>query len=156
MKTRAFSLVVVFGGVAVGLVGCTFPSNSTIYDRRTAGRSMTVETGDVVAVREVQISGRTSIIGVGGGGLVGGAAASGGSGVGGAVAQAAGAVGGAILGEAVEEVATRKSAQEITIKMSNGDTIAVVQEIAKEGKISVGEHVQVLQGGGGTTVRRLR
>ncbi len=156
MKIRVLPRVVLFGGLAAAFAGCTFPSSSTIYDRRTAGRSMTVETGDVLAVREVQISGRTTIIGVGGGGLVGGAAASGGSGVGGAVAQAAGAVGGAIVGEAVEEVATRKSAQEITIKMSNGDTVAVVQETAMEGKIAVGERVQVLQGGGGTVVRRLR
>lgn len=115
---------------------------------------MSVDTGDVVAVREVQISGRNTIVGVGGGALMGGAAASGGSGVGGAVVQAAGAVGGAIVGEAVEEAATRRTAQEITIKMRNGDTIAVVQEISKEGRFSVGEHVQVLQGGGSTTVRR--
>jgi outer membrane lipoprotein SlyB len=116
---------------------------------------MSVDTGDVVSVRDVQISGRSTIIGVGGGGLVGGAAASGGSGVGGAVVQAAGAVTGAIAGEAVEEVATRRWAQEIMVKLANGDTIAVVQEIKKEGRINVGEHVQVLHGGAGTTVRRL-
>ncbi len=116
---------------------------------------MSVETGDIVSIREVQVSGRTTVIGVGGGAVVGGAAASGGSGVGGAVAQAAGVVGGAILGEAVEEAATRKTAQEITIKMSNGSTMAVVQETAKDGGFRVGEHVQVLEGGAGTTVRRL-
>ncbi|MES2696211.1 MAG: hypothetical protein V4773_22255 [Verrucomicrobiota bacterium] len=147
--------IFVLSGLLVALVGCTFPSSSTVYDRRSAGRSMSVDTGDIVSVRDVQVSGRTTIIGVGGGAIVGGAAASGGSGVGGAVVQAAGAVGGAIAGEAVEEVATRRTAQEVTIKMSNGDTIAVVQEIKKEGRFTVGEHVQVLQGGGGTTVRRL-
>src|SRR5215211_9398976 len=121
---------------ALGLVsliivsGCTFPSSSSIYDRSSAGRSMNVETGSVVGVRNVQISGRNTVVGVGGGALMGSAAASGGSGVGGAVVQAAGAVGGAVLGESVEEVATRKSAQEIMVKMSNGDTIAVVQPIA--------------------------
>jgi outer membrane lipoprotein SlyB len=155
MKTSQLRIVVLLGGLTVALAGCTFPSRTSIYDRNSAGRSMTVDTGDVISVREVQVSGRTTIIGVGGGGLVGGAAASGGSGVGGAVVQAAGAVGGAIMGEAVEEVATRRTAQEVTIKLSNGDTIAVVQEISKEGRFSVGEHVQVLQGGGGTTVRRL-
>src|SRR5688500_14433782 len=118
MKTQ-FPLVVLLGGLAIASVGCTFPSKSSVYDRRSAGRSMSVDTGDIIAVREVQISGRTTIIGVGGGAIVGGAAASGGSGVGGAVVQAAGAVGGAVLGEAVEEVATRKTAQEITIKLGN-------------------------------------
>ena len=63
--------------------------------------------------------------------------------------------GGAILGESVEEVATRRWAQEITIKLTNGDTIAVVQEFKKEGRINVGERVQVLKGGGGATVRRM-
>ena len=116
---------------------------------------MSVDAGDVVSVREVQVSGRTTIIGVGGGALVGGAAASGGSGVGGAVVSAAGAVTGAVLGEAVEEAATRRRAQEITVKLTNGDTVAVVQEVGRDGTFAVGEHVQILQGGAGTTVRRL-
>jgi len=60
-----------------------------------------------------------------------------------------------VLGEAVEEAATRKRAQEITVKLSNGDTVAVVQEVGKDGVFAVGEHVQLLQGGAGTTVRRL-
>ena len=81
-------------------------------------------------------------------------AASGGSGVGGAVVQAASTVVGAVAGEAVEEVATRKTAQEITVKLSNGDTVAIVQELRTEGRFTVGEHVQVLQGGAGSSVRR--
>ena len=116
---------------------------------------MNVETGDIVAVRDVEISGRTTIIGVGGGGLIGGAAASGigSGGVGTAVASAVGAVGGAIVGEATEEVATRKQAQELTIKLGTGGTVAVVQKIGVDGAFAVGEHVQVLQGGD-TIVRR--
>lgn len=147
--------VLVFSGLLVALVGCTFPSSGTVYDRRNAGRTMSVDTGDVVSVRDVQISGRRTVIGVGGGGLMGGAAASGGSGVGGAVAQAGGVVVGAIAGEAVEEAATRRTAQEVTIKMANGQTIAVVQEIGTDGRINTGERVQVLEGGGGTVLRRL-
>lgn len=142
-------------GALVLTAGCTFPSRGTVYDRNSAGRSMSVDTGEVVGTRDVQISGRNTIVGVGGGAIMGGAAASGGSGVGGAVVQAAGTIGGAIVGEAVEEVATRRWAQEITIKLSNGDTIAVVQEFKKEGRINVGERVQVLNGGGGATVRRM-
>lgn len=137
------------------LIGCKFPSSGTVYDRGHVGRSMSVDAGDIVAVRDVQVSGRTTIVGVGGGAIVGGAAASGGSGVGGAVVAAAGTVTGAVLGEAVEEAATRKRAQEITVKLSNGDTVAVVQEVGKDGVFAVGEHVQLLQGGAGTTVRRL-
>lgn len=154
MKPTSHLLVLAL--FALGLhSGCKFPASGTVYDRGQVGRSMSVEAGDVISVRDVQVSGRTTIIGVGGGGLIGGAAASGGSGVGGAVASAAGAVTGAVLGEAVEEAATRKRAQEITVKLTNGDTVAVVQEIGKDGSFRVGEHVQLLQGGAGTTVRRL-
>ena len=153
MNTKFSLLAVALGAVAV-TNGCTFPSSSSVYDRRSAGRTMSVETGSVTEVREAQVSGRRTIIGVGGGGLIGSAAASGGSGVGGAVAQAAGAVGGAIIGEAAEERITRANAQEITIKMKNGDTVVVVQELSKEGRFNVGDHVQVLQGGGEATVRR--
>lgn len=155
MNTRPFTLSAIMIGSLALVAGCQFPSKGTVYDRSRVGRSMKVEAGDIVSVREVQVSGRTTIIGVGGGAVVGGAAASGGHGVGGAVASAAGAVGGAVLGEAVEEVATRKTAQEITIKLSNGDTVAVVQEVGKDGVFAAGEHVQVLQGGGGASVRRL-
>lgn len=148
-------LFFVFTGLLVVAAGCRFPGGGSVYDRSRVGRSMTVETGDIVSIREVKVEGRTTVVGVGGGGLVGGAAASGGSGVGGAVVQAAGVVGGAILGEAVEEAATRKTAQELMIKMSTGNTVAVVQEVGKDGPFAVGEHVQVLEAGSGTTVRRL-
>jgi outer membrane lipoprotein SlyB len=148
------SLAVVALGATVVCAGCTFPSKSTVYDRRSAGRSMTVDTGSVTDARDVTVSGRRTIVGTGGGAIVGGAAASGGSGVGGAVASAAGAVTGAIIGEATEEAVTREGAQELTIKMKNGDTIVVVQELKKEGRFSVGDSVQVLSGGGGTMVRR--
>lgn len=154
MKSKSPLFSILAGAVAI-CAGCTFPSSTSIYDRRSAGSSMTVETGDVISVREVQVSGRSTVIGVGGGGLVGAAAASGGSGVGGAVVQAAGAVGGAILGESVEEAVTRKNALEITIKMKNGDIIAVVQEVRHEGRFNAGQRVQVMHGGGGTQVRRL-
>ena len=137
-----------FGG------GCTFPNSGTVYDRNRVGRTMNIEIGDVVAVNDATVSGQTTVIGVGGGGLVGRAAASGGSGVGGAVVAAGGAVVGAIAGGAVEEKVTRKTAQEITIKLKNGDTIVIVQE-PTDYRFAVGDHVQVLSGAGGSSVRRL-
>jgi outer membrane lipoprotein SlyB len=82
---------------------------------------------------------------------LGGAAASGGSGVGGAVAQAGGAVVGAIAGQAVEESVTRKHAQEITIRLDDGRTVVVTQEVAT-GIYQDGDRVRVLDGGGGARV----
>lgn len=154
MKSKS-PLLAILAGAAAFSAGCTFPSSTSIYDRHAAGRSMSVDTGNVVAVRDVQVAGRQTIVGTGGGALIGSAAASGGSGVGGAVVQAAGAVGGAILGEASEEALTRQNAQEVTIKMKNGETIVVVQEVRHEGRFRTGQQVQVLNGGGGTSVRRL-
>lgn len=134
--------------------GCTFPSRGTLVDRSRVGRSMNVETGDIIAVRDTVVSGQAGVIGTTGGGLVGHAAGSGvGHGTGSALAGAGGAVVGAIVGSAVEEAATRRAAQEIQVKLSNGEIVAVVQE-SKEGIFSVGEHVQVLSGGAGMVVRR--
>lgn len=117
---------------------------------------MSIDTGDIVSIREVTVSGQQGAIGVTGGGLVGHAAGStAGSGTGARLAGAGGAVVGAIVGSAVEEAATRKRAQEITIKLRSGETVAIVQETSTDGPFIVGEHVQVLQGGAGSTVRRL-
>jgi outer membrane lipoprotein SlyB len=82
-----------------------------------------------------------------GGGVLGGAAASGGRGVGGAVVQAAGSVAGAVVGQAVEESATRKRAQEITIRLDDGSTVVVTQE-SSTGLFQDGDRVRVLNGGG--------
>jgi outer membrane lipoprotein SlyB len=142
--------------VALGFsVGCTFPSRGTVYDRSHVGRTMHIDVGDIVAVRDVTISGRETAIGVTGGGLVGHASAGTiGKGAGSTIAAAGGAVVGAVVGSAVEEVATRRTAQEIVVKLKNGETIAVVQE-SKDGPFIVGEHVQVLSGGAGSTIRRM-
>ncbi len=153
MKTKLNPTLL--AGALVWIVsGCTFPSHGTMVDRAHVGRSMNIETGDIVAVRDMVISGQSGPIGLTGGGLVGHAAGSSvGQGTGSSLAGAGGAVVGAIVGSAVEEAATRRPAQEIQVKLSSGETVAVVQE-AKDGAFVVGEHVQVLSGGAGMIVRR--
>ena len=117
---------------------------------------MQIDTGDIIAVRDVTISGDSGPIGMTGGGLVGHAAASTiGRGAGSAIAGAVGAVGGAVVGTATEEAATRKAAQEVTLKLSDGSTVMVVEATPKEGAYTVGEHVQVLSSGAGSRLRRL-
>lgn len=156
MNSKLPFLAIALGAVAV-TAGCTFPSKGTVYDRYRVGRTMHLDTGDVVAVRDVTISGQQGPIGISGGGLVGHAAGRQAAGIGASgagLAGAGGAVVGAIAGSAVEEVVTRRTAQEVTIKLKSGDTIAIVQE-PKEGPFVVGEHVQVLQGAGGSSIRRL-
>lgn len=144
-------VAVIAGALAVALVGCTFPSSRRTVSRGTLG-SMSVEhTGIVTNVRQVNVEGQRTNLGLIGGAALGGAAASGGSGVGGAVAQAGGAVVGAIAGQAVEESVTRKQAQEITIRLDDGRTVVVTQEVAT-GIYQDGDRVRVLDGGGGARV----
>src|SRR5262245_22014766 len=116
MKSK-LPLLVLASGLTVVLAGCTFPSSTRRIPRNQANVVQRVETGIVTNVREVQIEGQRTNLGTFGGGVLGGAAASGGRGVGGAIGQAAGAVTGAVVGEAVEEAATRKRAQEITVRL---------------------------------------
>jgi outer membrane lipoprotein SlyB len=134
--------------VTAFLSGCTFPSSRRTVPASQANVMQNVDLGTVTAVREVNIEGRRTNLGTFGGAIVGGAAASGGRGVSGALVQAGASVAGAVAGEAVEEAATRKYAQEITIRMDDGRSVVVVQE-ASTGLFRDGDRVRVLNGGGG-------
>jgi outer membrane lipoprotein SlyB len=144
-------LVVLLGGISVAVVGCTFPSSRRTVPIGQANVLQRAELGTVTSVREVNIEGQKGQIGLYGGGLVGAAASSGGRGVGGAVVQATGAVVGAVTGQAVEEVATRKRAQEISIRLDDGNTVTVTQE-ASSGLFMDGDRVRVINGGGSARV----
>lgn len=147
MKTR-LPLLVFSSVLAVAMVGCTFPSSRRTVRSSQANVMQRVENGVVTNVREVNIEGQRSNLGMYGGGLVGGAAGSAvGKGVGKSLASAGGAVGGAIVGQAVEEAATRKRAQEITIRLDDGSTVVVTQEVTG-GLYQDGDRVRVLNGGG--------
>lgn len=146
MKTK-LCLTLVASGLVVALAACTFPSSRRTVPAGQANVLQRSELGVVTSVREVNIEGQKGQLGMFGGGMIGGAAASGGKGVGGALAQAGGAVVGAVAGQAVEEVATRKRAQEITIRLDDGSSVTVVQEAAT-GLFMDGDRVRVTSGGG--------
>src|SRR4051812_36795161 len=137
--------------LSVAFVGCTFPSSRRTVPIGQANVLQRAELGTVTSVREVNIEGQKGQIGMYGGGLVGAAAASGGRGVGGAVVQATGAVAGAVMGQAVEEVATRKRAQEITVRLDDGSTVTVTQE-SSTGLFMDGDRVRVINGGGAARI----
>ena len=139
--------ILLAGALVAALAGCTFPSSRRTVPIGQANVMSRVEVGTVTSVRQVNIEGQKSNLGMYGGGIIGGAAASGGKGVGGAVVQATGAVAGAIAGQAVEEAATRKYAQEITVRLDDGSTVVVTQE-ASTGLFMDGDRVRVLNGGG--------
>jgi outer membrane lipoprotein SlyB len=149
MKTKLPLVVVAV--VALGASGCTFPSSRPVVPAGQAGVVQTVETGVVASVREVNIEGRRTALGTFGGGMIGSAAATGGHGTSGALVHATGAVAGAIAGEAVEEAATRKTAQEILIHMDDGRTVVVTQAV-DSGLFRDGDRVRIMNGGSGARV----
>ena len=146
MKTKR-PLVVLVTVISLAVAGCTFPSSRRTVPIGQANVLQRAELGTVTSVREVNIEGQKGQLGMYGGGLVGAAAASGGRGVSGAGMQASGAVVGAVTGQAVEEAATRKRAQEITIRLDDGNTVTVTQETST-GLFMDGDRVRVINGGG--------
>ncbi len=140
-------------GLVGGFAACTFPSSRTTIPASQAGVMQQVSLGTVSNVREVNIEGQKGNLGLMGGGAMGAAVArpSPGSGRAAAVGQAAGAVVGAVAGQAVEEVATRKRAQELTVQLDDGQTVVVTQE-TNGGMFRDGDRVRILHGGGGARV----
>jgi outer membrane lipoprotein SlyB len=120
-------------------------SSSQVYPRRDTRTAYEVQYGEVVAVREVEIEGYSTIVGRWGGAIVGDA-------IGGTVsgrssrrvARAVGSVAGAVVGEAIEREARSEVGLEITVRLANGNTIAVVQ--AADMPFAVGDQARVLFG----------
>ena len=126
--------------------GCTPGLGSGDYPREEARREQSVRLGVVDSVREVQLEGTRSGVGPGAGAVLGGIGGStAGHGRGSAVGAVVGSVAGGVAGQAVEEAATRKPGIEVTIKLDNGQLIAVTQGIGET--FSTGERVRVLSDG---------
>jgi outer membrane lipoprotein SlyB len=131
-------------------VGCTFPYSHRVVPRGQTGMVQTVEVGTVTSAKVVDIEGHQGPIGIFGGGMVGSAAAKPGRGDTSrtaAVVQAGGAVAGAVVGSAVEEVLTRRTGQELTVRLDDGRVVVVTQEITN-GTFRDGDRVHLLNGGG--------
>jgi outer membrane lipoprotein SlyB len=126
------------------LVGCAVHSASN-YTRPETGRAATVMGGTILALRDVQISGTKSGIGVGAGAATGATAgaAAGGDAAGAALGAIGGAVVGGVVGAVTEEALTRAGAVEFIIKQENGQKIAVVQ--TNEENLVVGDKVLILR-----------
>lgn len=147
MKNYRLLLVAVS---ALMLAACASQSGSS-YSRTQTRSEQTVRLGVVESVRSVTIEGTKSGVGAVAGAAVGGL---GGSNVGGGKGSSVGAVLGAVLGgvagNAIEDQTTKKAGLEITVKLENGQLIAVTQEADEQ--FRPGERVRVLSGGGATRV----
>ncbi|HHO70051.1 MAG TPA: glycine zipper 2TM domain-containing protein [Halothiobacillus sp.] len=129
--------------IALGfLAGCASSMSGSAYSRSEARSAMDVQYGTVQSVRSVLIEGTKTPIGAGAGAAIGGLLGSTvGGGTGRDLATVGGAVAGGLAGAAIEEGITRQQGLEITVRLDNGRTIAVVQ--AADQQFLPGDRVQV-------------
>lgn len=136
---------------ALLLVGCTFPSSTQTLPQSQVGQMQKRAVATVIKTKPVIVDGTRTNMGQYGGAVIGGAAAIPSNGVlsgrGDALAVAGASILGAIAGQAVEEFATRKKAQEVTIEFPNGDIYVIVQPSPPD--LQVGDKVHVIHGQNG-------
>ncbi|MBY0438739.1 MAG: glycine zipper 2TM domain-containing protein [Burkholderiales bacterium] len=135
------------------LSACAPGQGANSYSRSQARTEQSVRMGTVEGVRTVRLEGTRTPIGTIAGGVVGGVAGSTvGGGRGSTIAAVLGAVAGGLAGSAIEEGVTRKDGVEVTVRLDNGNIIAITQEADEQFK--PGERVRVLSGGGVSRVTR--
>lgn len=138
------------------LAGCADDLSGDVYSRDEARTSLQVSYGIVDGIRPVALEGERGFLGQGGGAVIGGMAGNtmgGGSGRG--LTTAVGAIAGAVVGGMTQEKMTRAQGAEITVRMDNGSTIAVVQEVEDMREFAVGQRVRLTAGNGKTRVAPL-
>jgi len=136
---------------ALFLGGCAQQSlTGDAYSAHEARQIQTVQYAVVESVRPVVIEGRTDgVVGTGAGAIIGGIAGSTiGGGRGSAITSVLGAVAGGAAGQHLEEAATRRQGQEITLRLDSGAVYSVVQEVENGQFFRVGDRVRLLKGGG--------
>ena len=149
MKSGLKFLVLILSLTLI-VIGCqTTSQGSKTYTRQQAQRALTVYSGTVLKVAEVQIQAEPTGAGTVAGGVTGGVIASTiGKGRGSRLAATAGALAGAAAGGAAEKAKATRPALEIEVELDDGRLIVIVQE--KDDEFAVGDRVRVLQSSDGT------
>jgi outer membrane lipoprotein SlyB len=134
------------------LAGCANPgvmqSSALNYNTAQAQQAQQVQTGTVIAVLPVNIAPATTGIGTLGGAAAGATLGSDIGGGRGSTAMALiGALAGGVAGSAIEGRALAQQGYQITVRLDNGQTVAVTQ--AADVSIHVGQRVQMIGGGWG-------
>lgn len=142
-------LIVFLVVISFLLPGCQTTQGSKTYSTSQAQKALTVYSGTVLNVADVQIQSKPSGAGALGGAIVGGIVGSTiGSGRGRTLATTAGAVGGAAAGSATESKMGTKPGLEIELELDDGRIMVVVQE--KDDEFRVGDRVRLIQSPDGT------
>ena len=152
IRRLAGAAAVVCAGLGLG--ACASGLGGDTYSRGEARRAMSVQYAVVESVRAVRLEGTKTPVGAVAGAAVGGIA---GSGVGGsrgsAIGTVVGVVAGGLAGAAIEEGVTRSQGVEVTVRLDNGQVLAVVQDDHGEA-FRPGESVRVVRDAGVTRVAR--
>lgn len=152
MVKTAWGVVAVIAALSLLTGGCMAGLGGGDYSRSQTRTEQTVRMGTVTAVSEVTIEGTEGAVGAVAGGATGAVIGHQvGKGGGKTVATVLGALGGAAAGAAVEKGVTKRPGWEITVKLDEGQTIAVVQEKEQNETFAVGDKVRVLKSSDGTT-----
>ena len=127
--------------IASTVAGCAHRSMSShTFPTSGAQTVWNVEYGEVVDVRPVAVEGEISLMGILLGSTIGSAIGAGVSDSGNA--HAVGAIAGAVAGAAIEQASTGTNAQQITVDLESGGTVAIVQD--DEEQFESGERVRVM------------
>ena len=140
--------------VALALGACA-SSSPDVIKRGDTQRMSRVEDAVVLSVRSVIVDGSQSGAGAAVGGVVGAIGGYSGSGVQ-REAQVLGVlagVAGAAAGNAIERFATREEANEILVRLKNGENRAIVQAKGAE-KLEPGDAVLIITSGGKVRVTK--
>ena len=138
--------------IATVLTGCAGLGSGS-YTREQARREQTVRMGYVESVRDVKLEGTRSGAGPVAGAVAGGIGGSQiGRGSGSTVAAVLGAVAGGFAGHAIEQGVTARRGVEVTVKLDNGQMVAVMQEADET--FRPGDRVRILSDGATSRVTR--
>lgn len=148
-RLRACALALTAVGLAVHLAGCASSNAGNVYSRAEARQAQVVRFGTIEAIAPVRIEGRPGYLGAATGAVLGGLAGSTvGGGTGQKAAAVAGAVAGGVAGQAAEQRLTQADGLELTVRLENGNVMAIVQEQSEQQQFQVGQRVRVVQHNG--------
>ena len=149
MKSYLRNLLIIFPLLFI-FAGCQSSSKgSKTYTRSQAQSPITVFSGTVLKIAEVQIQNKQTGAGAAVGGIAGGVIGNQvGSGGGRAIATVLGALAGSAAGSTAERSAATKPALELEVELDNGRILVIVQE--KDDDFAVGDRVRIMESGDGT------
>ncbi len=155
-KVLSFRLLASFVIMAFLVAGCASQTGGSVSSSQ-ARTAQTVSFGTITHLAPAFIEDNPSGLGTAGGAVVGGVAGSTlGRGNGRVLTTLGGAVIGGLVGTGIERSMNSRDAIDITVRLENGQSISVVQELgAEERGMVVGDRVRVMHGADGSArVRR--